>query len=667
MNKYLLLKLLLFFSATFLYAQKSNAQIDEKEIHNLLDYRGTPNSAEDKSFLVFSDKGSWFGYSMPATSDQNGFSGPFIMSQENGTWLGSSLVDIHLKDLNDSGENLKVKESYKSASSGLELQRETKNWQITHSMFFASAKTAVFQFAFKNLRNEPVKIQPVLGGKIFSGDFSMEKTETYLKLKSNTNNFKGLLKLPVEVKPSTIMVSDTSYTANLDPITIASGETYELIYSFSFATEFNDKELALIETVQKNFTEEYRKVKSDKLATINVINNKMQDQWQDSTYYQLAQKSLLTLQNNWRAASGGLKYDGFFPSYNYKWFYGFWAWDSWKHAVAVAYYDTNLAKSQVLAIYDYQTETGFIPDCVYRDNLIEENNYRNTKPPLSAWAAWKIYQQDGDKAFIKKIYHKIKKQHEWWYQYRDHDKDGICEYGSTDGTLIAAKWESGMDNAVRFDDTNLLTNSKNAFSMDQESVDLNSFLYAEKLYLKKMAQILKIQSDGNLFGRQADSLKKQIRNQFYSNEDDWFYDTSLDGDLFIKVKGSEGWIPLWAGIASKAEAKNLLKTMMDNSAFNTHVPLQTLDASSEKFKPEGGYWRGPTWIDQSYFGITGLKKYGYDKQATELTKKLIYNADGVTKKGSAIRENYNPITGEGLEAYNFSWSAAHYLLLLLNE
>jgi|TARA_B110000091_G_scaffold213817_1_gene264563 hypothetical protein len=37
------------------------------------------------------------------------------------------------------------------------------------------------------------------------------------------------------------------------------------------------------------------------------------------------------------------------------------------------------------------------------------------------------------------------------------------------------------------------------------------------------------------------------------------------------------------------------------------------------------------------------------------------------KKGTSIRENYQPITGEGLESENFSWSAGHYLLLLLNE
>ena len=61
----------------------------------------------------------------------------------------------------------------------------------------------------------------------------------------------------------------------------------------------------------------------------------------------------------------------------------------------------------------------------------------------------------------------------------DHDRDGLCEYGSTDGTLIAAAWESGMDNAIRFDSTKMLKNNDYAWSMDQESVDLNAYLYAE--------------------------------------------------------------------------------------------------------------------------------------------------------------------------------------------
>ena len=34
----------------------------------------------------------------------------------------------------------------------------------------------------------------------------------------------------------------------------------------------------------------------------------------------------------------------------------------------------------------------------------------------------------------------------------------MCEYGATDGTLEAAAWESGMDNAIRFDGAVMLKN-----------------------------------------------------------------------------------------------------------------------------------------------------------------------------------------------------------------
>lgn len=107
-------------------------------------------------------------------------------------------------------------------------------------------------------------------------------------------------------------------------------------------------------------------------------------------------------------------------------------------------------------MFDFQLEDGFIVDCVYRDTTIEAHNYRDTKPPLAAWAVSKVFGISKDTLFVKEMYPKLKKYHEWWYMKRDHDGDGLCEFGSTDGSLIAAKWESGMDNAIRFDDSKIL-------------------------------------------------------------------------------------------------------------------------------------------------------------------------------------------------------------------
>ncbi len=76
-----------------------------------------------------------------------------------------------------------------------------------------------------------------------------------------------------------------------------------------------------------------------------------------------------------------------------------------------------------------------------------------------------------------------------------------------------------------------------------------------------------------------------------------------------------------------------------------------------------GYWRGPVWLDQFAFGTEGLRRYGYGKLAAALEAKLLANAEGLTGN-QPIYENYHPLTGKGLNARNFSWSAAHLLMIL---
>ena len=95
------------------------------------------------------------------------------------------------------------------------------------------------------------------------------------------------------------------------------------------------------------------------------------------------------------------------------------------------------------------------------------------------------------------------------------------------------------------------------------------------------------------------------------------------------------------------------------------VPLGTLDVSHPKLRPINGYWRGPVWIDQVYFGVTGLKKYGMVDEANRIIKQYVHNAYGLTGDGP-IHENYNPLTGEPLNVPHFGWSSATTILMLLN-
>lgn len=381
----------------------------------------------------------------------------------------------------------------------------------------------------------------------------------------------------------------------------------------------------------------------------------------------LVAKCIQTLIANWRAPIGELKHAGLFPSYAYSGFHGFWAWDSWKHAAALSLFEPELAKEQVRAMFDYQDEYGMIADCIFRDTIIENHNWRDTKPPLAAWAVYSIFEETLDTSFVREILPGLIKYHMWWYANRDHNNNGLCEYGSTDGTRIAAAWESGMDNAVRFDQSKLIKINDHAWSLNQESVDLNSYLYAEKKFIAKLTQIVDENKLSASFIAESELLSIKIKETFYSASHGYFFDINTENGQHIEVFGPEAWITLWSGVADSLHAKNVLEKIMDSTHFNTYMPFPTLSATHPQFDPSNGYWRGPVWLDQAYFALEGMRKYGFEKEYQIMKNKLTHNGKGILNSDAPIRENYHPLTGEGLNAEHFSWSAAHLLLLLKED
>ncbi|WP_428229860.1 MGH1-like glycoside hydrolase domain-containing protein [Flavobacterium sp.] len=664
-------KKILFILASFFIVQlgwsQNNFPILESA-KNSIDYKGNPTNATDRKSLAFSDKGAWFGFGFLEPSEvQAGFSGPFLMTEQNGVWLSPSFVSLQLKDENRqeviNWKNALVAQN--SYNSHLEQEFKNEKLEIKQQLVFLSGHSALQKTSITNKSGKVIPLFASYNSTIFLNDLQLSKEGKTLKIVSTKSTATGYIQF-LNSNPE-IEITKQGYQTQTEKLVLQPNETKEIVVAqtfifaqYSWKNESEAIAKATFNTVLNNTQKEKEKQLAQLIAKKKSI-------YKDGVYSDLVAKLVLTLQNNTRIAAEGLKHGGLFPSYNYEWFHGFWAWDSWKHAVAVANYDGELAKNQMRALFDYQEPNGFIPDCIYRNNLLEENNYRNTKAPLAAWAIWKIYEKTKDVSFIKEFYPKLKLYHNWWYKERDHDQDGLCEFGATDGTVLAAKWESGMDNAVRFDDSKILKNGEKAYSLDQESVDLNSFLYAEKNYLNKMAEVLKLTEEAKNWKNESIILKAKIQNQFWDAETGWFYDTTIDGKKRIKAMGCEGYLPIWAEVATAEQAKAAKVNMLDTKSLNTFVPLPTLAANHPKFKPEGGYWRGPVWLDQSYFGINGLEKYGYTNEANELAHKLIHNAEGVLDKGTTIRENYQPVTGKGLEAFSFSWSASHYLMLLLED
>lgn len=633
---------------------------------NILDYRITPKDSVDKSGLMFSDQGAWFAYSLPdSTGMIEDFSGPFLMTQQNGIWSSSSLAPIRLTigdhPVYPKNESIIYQSAYASHSERL---LDLNGIDLKESLVYLDANTVLIKYELTN--NEDFNNQVTYyweNQSLKTNNLKLLSKENHLIINSNNTKAIGHILFP---KTTIVKNTDSTYISEFQRLYIGPNETKSLIVSQTFIfPEYSwEKQKALIQSI--DFDSVLNARKQEKNNQLKALIDKRKPQFQENKYAEVLAKAHLTLQNNWRIPAGEIEHEGLFPSYHYKWFNGFWSWDSWKHAVGLSYYDLRLAKEQVKLMFKFQNDDGFVADCVYRDTTIEAHNYRDTKPPLSAWAVAKIYEKDKDLEFVKYMYPKLKKYHYWWYNKRDHDQDGLCEYGSTDGSLIAAKWESGMDNAIRFDDSKILKNEEGAYSLDQESVDLNAYLYVEKLFLSQLAEALNL-NDASQYKSEAEGLKVKIQTQFYDGNDGWFYDTNLDGTQFIKGEGSEGWTALWASAATQKQAEAVKNKMMNPNKFFTKVPFQTMSADHEKFDPLKGYWRGPNWLDQAYFGVKGLRNYGFNKEADKATIQIIEGAEGLLGKGKSIRENYHPLTGEGLHAQNFSWSAAHVILLLMNE
>jgi putative isomerase len=642
------------------------ASLDVLDFPNVLDVRGRPADARDLTVYSFSDLGAWFNFGLPDLSSPDlwgGFTGPFLLNQ-GGSWLSPSFARLYVEDVS-SGDALDWSRSLDASQlyyPGRLLQTfSSDSLEVRLDLIFVTSSTALIRAHLTNAGTESRRLRTGWSGDVMIEGASLDSLPDGVSVTFPIDP--SLVDLSMGGSDVQVEIDGNSYRALGGETVLAAGDSVTRYATISVFADSIERGALLasgaaeVSDPEGQFADNHDRWSGYLAAAYDALDLR----FSSAEYGSVVVKAVETLLTNWRSAYGHLFHDGLFPSYAYRGFHGVWSWDSWKHARALTNFAPELAKDQLRVMFDYQDQYGMVPDVIYADST--ENNWRDTKPPLSAWAVWAIYERTADLAFLEEMYLHLWRYHEWWYANRDHDVNGLCEYGSTDGSRVAAGWESGMDNAVRFDSAAMVQNNDRAWSLNQESVDLNSYLYAEKLYLASMAEVLGRVRDVALLRAAAEDLRDQIRSTMFDEETGYFYDVDIETKRPLLVQGPEGWVPLWAGVATEEQAARVVRVMMDPEKFATNVPFPTLAADHENFDPRDGYWRGSVWLDQAYFAVKGLERYGYFDEADEMRARLFENADGLLAD-APIYENYHPLTGEPLNAPHFSWSAAHYLLLL---
>ena len=594
----------------------------------ILDISLTPDSTVRRAGC-FTDAGSWMGFTIPqADKWVNGFCGPF--SIDNRIWFVQSAVQVDFLD----GTGQMTPDSVSYFPGEVYMASSSEKGTIEQRMNFVSSSTALLQvtgsadngFSFT--------------GKDWNSNVRLEQENQTVTAYHPNGEIVQLTFTP----DVTLSCDGKNYVGRTQP----GCRQTNVAVSFYFANEElasgSQKAMALLQNPQPELD-----ANADRWQGYlqKILRKDMKPE-----YDRVAVKSVVTLISNWRTHRGGLLHEGVIPSHSVTYFTGFWAWDSWRFSAALARFAPELAKNNIRAMFDYQLPDGMIIDCIYTNPA--ENNARDSKPPLVCWAVDEIFTLNQDTAFVKEMYPQLLAYYKWWYNKRDHNRNGMCEFGSTDGTLEAAGWESGMDNAIRFDNAKMLKNGEDAWSLNQESVDLNAYLAFECLLLKKFAALIGTTFNGPDYG-------DKVADYFFNEKIGWFCDRRIDDGSFIEEPACEGYTPFWVQIATNEQMDKALVLLTDTAKFSTYIPFPTASADNPKCDPNG-YWRGPIWLDQTYQAIKGLRNYGHKDLADKYTRQVFDRCQGLT--GDApIHENYGTHNGERLQASHFSWSASHLLMM----
>ena len=329
-------------------------------------------------------------------------------------------------------------------------------------------------------------------------------------------------------------------------------------------------------------------------------------------------------------------------------YFGAWNWDSAFIAKALAYWDVDAAYEQCELFFNSQRSDGMFADIVLSDGRL---NFKVSKPPIFFTTFLELCKRDSSLLTKTSGYETLKKNEEFWVNCRCdkglfyYSSVVLDEHGKSLGCL-----ESGWDNSVRWDNgcENLWT------------IDLNCYMYLAYVSLSECAKMLNRQEECELYQRKADALKILINERLWNEELQCYTDVDKNTLAKSNIISPASFMPLFVGIATPERAAAMKVHAEATDKFYPLMPTVSYDNPNYN---SAGYWRGPMWLNTAYFAAKGLKNYGYIELAEKIKDNILTVCDN---EKEIIFEYYDSITGKGLGAKQFAWSAAFIIEFILN-
>jgi len=330
-------------------------------------------------------------------------------------------------------------------------------------------------------------------------------------------------------------------------------------------------------------------------------------------------KAFSILKHNVQTAEGGIK--GLWTTPDRLPHRNMWLWDSCFHSVGLRYIGEELAARAVEAVLEQQHEDGFIPHMMTPTGCSDI-----TQPPLLAWALELCYRRTGDKSLVERNLPKLRAYLEWNLRNRDINGNLLCEW-AIEGDPRCRSGESGMDNSQRFDEAATL-----------DAVDFSCFMKNEYDCLARLEDELGYPDESARSREKADAIGSAINKFLWNDKLGIYADRKMDGGI-SDVAAISGFLPLWAGVATAERAERLRLLLVDPLAFNTPMPLPSASASDPEYSTD--MWRGGVWMNYLYMVVNGLRRYGMNELAANISAMAVNNMTRWYMQCGSLYEYYH--------------------------
>ena len=316
------------------------------------------------------------------------------------------------------------------------------------------------------------------------------------------------------------------------------------------------------------------------------------------------------------------------------------------------------ARGNISNFFHFQLPDGYIPMMIEESNLPEpyligkhkEGVILNMMKPFLCLQISLISGYSKDYEWVRPYKGNLESYFACYDQYYYNDNCGL--YVWADDVMIGMDNDPASFGRPRFSTANIF---------------LNSFMVRELRAMALIMEKLGFDDQKKNYQDKADKLVAAVRTECWDPRDRFFYSVDVDiktrafdwfhvglgvfwKTLPIKIRAWSGFLPMWAGFATKEEAAELVKHIRDTDTFACDYGIRSLSRDEKMYNLEEtnnpSNWLGPIWLIVNYMVFRGLVNYGYKEDAKRILDQTLLLLGRDLEQTGSVHEYYIPETGE---------------------